>query len=306
MYTYGPVPSRRLGRSIGVSPIPTKTCNYSCVYCQLGRTTNFTITRESFFDPDAIFSELNNRIGDNAADFITFVGDGEPTLCKDLGWLIEQSKQRFDIPVAIITNGSLMFRKDVRYELLQADLILPSIDAGYKKTFKKINRPHKNLKFKEIINGIIEFSTIFEGHLWTETMLVNGYNDNRSELKQIKSIIDEINPEKAFIMAPTRPPAEDVSPPIPEIYLYAQKLIIRSETITNFEQGEFDISKYKNAREAIIELSSRHPLRKEQALKIAAQFDQEETIVTCIQKGDLLLREYCNAKYILPGKIFKR
>ncbi|MCF7886230.1 MAG: radical SAM protein [Candidatus Marinimicrobia bacterium] len=306
MYTYGPVPSRRLGKSIGVSPIPSKTCSYSCVYCQLGRTTNFTIDRASFFDPNTILTELNRRIENSEPDFITFVGDGEPTLCKELGWMLEQCKQRFDTPTAVITNGSLIYRDDVKKELQNADLILPSIDAGTEETFKKINRPHKNLNFEEIISGIIDFSKIFEGKLWTETMLVKGYNDSKDELQNIKSIIDKINPDKTFIMAPTRPPAEDVTSPEPELYLYAQKLINQAKTITNLEKGDFEISNYKDAREAIMELSSRHPLRKEQAQWIAKQFGQQQAIRKSVQNGELIVKKYAGTKYVLPGKLFNR
>jgi len=306
MYTYGPVPSRRLGKSIGVSPIPSKTCDYSCVYCQLGRTNNFTAKRQSFFDKQQIIKELSARIQDSDADYITFVGDGEPTLNSDLGWLINRCRERFNIPIAVITNGSLLFQKKVQEELHNADLVMPSIDAGCQKTFRKINRPHKDLYFQEIINGIIDFSMSFKGTVWTETMLVKDYNDNEHEINKINQIIKEIAPEKAFIMCPTRPPAEDVYPPEPESYIYAQKIISGSKAITNIEQGLFNTSKYQDVEQALIEISQRHPLRKKQAEWIAEQFDQREKLTELINSGVFIEKEYSNQKYILPKEVFKR
>lgn len=306
MYTYGPVPSRRLGKSIGVSPIPAKTCSYSCVYCQLGRTDKFTVERQSFFDPQNILSELKDRVTNSDADYITFVGDGEPTLNKDLGWLIDQCKQNFDLPVAVITNGSLLYRKDVQDDLKNADLVMPSIDAGQESVFRKVNRPHKNLDFQTIVQGIIDFSKNFKGQVWTESMLVKGYNDSKEELQRIKDIIEKINPDKSFIMSPTRPPAEDVDPPEPAVYLYAQKLISGSQAIAYQETGDFNIGKYKNARQAINEITSRHPLRKEQADWIAAQFDELEQLKNLIDEGEFFIKHYSGLDYILPQKLFKR
>ncbi|HMA62955.1 MAG TPA: radical SAM protein [bacterium] len=305
MYTYGPVPSRRLGKSIGVSPIPAKTCSYSCVYCQLGRTDKFTVDRKSFFDPQKIFSELQERVLNSNADYITFVGDGEPTLNSDLGWLINQSKENFDLPVAVITNGSLLYREDVQKDLQNANLVMPSIDAGQETVFKRINRPHKELDFNTIVQGTIDFSKNFKGQVWTETMLVKGYNDNKEELKRIKAIIEKIAPEKSFIMSPTRPPAEDVDPPEPGIYLYAQKLISGSRAIAYHETGNFNISKYKDTQEAISEITARHPLRREQAQWIAEQFDEKAELKNLIDQGKFFIKQYSGSKYILPQKLFK-
>ena len=143
-FVYGPVPSRRLGRSLGVDTIPPKTCNFSCVYCQLGRTTTFINERKDFFPREDILQEIQERIiliGIENIDYVTFVGDGEPTLCRSLGWLLKQVKAEFSIPVAVITNGAHLYSEDVREELCIPDVILPSLDAGFSETFKKVNRP---------------------------------------------------------------------------------------------------------------------------------------------------------------------
>ena len=142
MYAYGPVPSRRLGNSIGVSPIPAKVCSYSCVYCQLGRTRQLQTKRQRFFPKEDIFQDIKKVVESSSADVITFAGDGEPTLCSDLGWLIRKSKQEFGLPVAVITNGSLLFQEDVQKDLQAADIILPTLDAGNQDVFERINRPH--------------------------------------------------------------------------------------------------------------------------------------------------------------------
>ena len=211
-----------------------------------------------------------------------------------------------NIRIAIITYGLILFQKKVQEELQNADLVMPSIDAGCQKTFRKINRPHKDLYFQEIINGIIDFSMSFKGTVWTETMLVKDYNDNEHEINKINQIIKEIAPEKAFIMCPTRPPAEDVYPPEPESYIYAQKIISGSKAITNIEQGLFNTSKYQNVEQALIEISQRHPLRKKQAEWIAEQFDQREKLTGLINSGVFIEKEYSNQKYILPKEVFKR
>src|SRR6056297_81187 len=162
-YIYGPVPSRRLGLSLGVSPIPSRTCNYSCIYCQLGRTKHLTNERKNFFSVDDIIAELEDYIKSNAKyDIITIVGEGEPTLFSQLGLLISKIKSISNVPVAVITNGALLSDENVRRELLGADFVLPSIDASSVEMFKEINRPHGKIKFEAVLNGLIDFSKVFK------------------------------------------------------------------------------------------------------------------------------------------------
>ncbi len=264
-YVYGVVPSRRLGKSLGVNVIPRKTCSYSCVYCQLGRTTNKTIERRSYFPKKDILEEIvkvvkETKKSGKSFDYITFVGEGEPTLCKDLGWLIEKSKEFGK--VAVITNGSLLFDEDVRNELAECDVVIPSLDAADQKTFLRINRPVR-LSIDKIIEGMIEFRKIFRNELSIEVMLVKDYNDSNAVLSKIKNALERINPDKVYLMTFTRPPAEKVEPASNSRLLQAYSIIgekLNVELIINPEQGEFWI----NSLDDLISILKRHPMRKDQ------------------------------------------
>jgi len=209
-YIYGPVPSRRLGLSLGVSPIPSSTCNYSCIYCQLGRTKNLTNQRKVFFPVMDIISELKDYTKTNPKyDIITIVGEGEPTLYKNLGLLIEKIKEMTEKPIAVITNGALLSKSSVRKELLKADFVLPSIDASTEEMFKKINRPYGKINYNEVLNGLIDFSKEYNGKLLIETMLIKNINDQESRLLALKNVLSEIDYDRLYINTPVRPPAEN-------------------------------------------------------------------------------------------------
>jgi wyosine [tRNA(Phe)-imidazoG37] synthetase (radical SAM superfamily) len=306
MFAYGPVPSRRLGRSIGVSPIPSKTCTYSCVYCQLGRTDHLQVKRCSFFPKEDIFEDLSKVMAQSEADYITFVGDGEPTLNKDLGWLIRRTKALWKTPVAVITNGSLLFLKEVRSELSRADVVLPTLDADDEETFRLINRPHPKIKFAKMIDGLINFRREYSGQLWLEVMLVKGLNDHFEALQNIRKAIDLIHPDRVYISVPIRPPAESwVEPPEPDKILAAQQILGNVESIIEKEVGDFGISEFKNAHEAILETAYRHPLREEQALTIEKRFREEGTLQSMIAAREVVKYNYQNDIYILPGKLLR-
>jgi len=301
MYTYGPVPSRRLGSSLGVSPIPPKTCSYSCVYCQLGRTKHLQIERKSFYPKEQIFSEIQRTAENSKPDYITFVGDGEPTLCKDLGWLIHQTKKEIHLPVAVITNGSLLYLEEVRDGLLEADVVLPTLDAGNEKTFRHISRPHSEIKFDKMLKGLIDFRDGFSGQLWLEVMLVKGLNDSEEELSNIKRAADLIKPDRVYIVTPIRPPAEPwVKLPSPETILKAQQIIGNAVSIVNIESGEFGLHEFTNAQQAIMGIGARHPLRLEQALEIEHAFSAPNTVGQMIEDGELIEVNYNGRQYVLP------
>jgi len=208
-YVYGPVPSRRLGISLGISPIPKKTCNYSCVYCQLGRTNPLTNNRVEFFPLGDIVAEFEKALGNKVEfDVVTIVGEGEPTLYLKLGKLITEIKERTDKPVVVITNGALLFNDEVQDELSQADIVLPSIDAFDETSFKKINRPHGSLDFRKVLEGFEVFSKKFKGQLWLEIMLMKDINDSNESIGKFKEIIRNIRYDRLYINTPVRPPAE--------------------------------------------------------------------------------------------------
>jgi wyosine [tRNA(Phe)-imidazoG37] synthetase (radical SAM superfamily) len=185
-FLYGPVPSRRLGISLGISPIPKKTCNYSCIYCQLGRTDHLTNQRQMFFPVEKIlgeFDEINQR--HLSYDVITIVGEGEPTLYSGLGQLILALQQKTETPVAVITNGALLYDRELQEELIEADIVLASMDAYDEASFKKINRPHGTLSFKQVMDGLVDFSIRCQGQLWLEMMLMAGINDDSDCLREV-------------------------------------------------------------------------------------------------------------------------
>jgi len=209
-YLYGPVPSRRLGFSLGVDFIPFKTCSLDCIYCQLGHGPRTTISRQAFIPAKNVLAEIKKKISSGVRiDFITFSGSGEPTLNTEIGLLIRELKKITDIPVAVLTNSTLLQQNDVRQALLSADLVVPSLDAATQDVFEKTNRPHKSLKVENIISGLKKFRREFKGKIWIEVLLVKGINDSASHLQKLKEITSLINPDKVQLNTVVRPPAEE-------------------------------------------------------------------------------------------------
>lgn len=208
-YIYGPVPSRRLGKSLGISPIPQSCCNYACIYCQLGRTRHMTNTRRSFFALEAILQELDQYLAKHSDfDVVTLVGEGEPTLYLNLKTLIQGIKTRTDKPVAVITNGALLSDVGVQEALMEADIVLPSMDAVTEEQFKRINRPHGNLDYAQVISGLRKFSKQYTGALWIEIMLLDSLNDSTDSIKQFRKMLETLTYDRLYINTPVRPPAE--------------------------------------------------------------------------------------------------
>ena len=268
-FCYGPVPSRRLGRSLGIDILPSKTCNYQCIYCQLGRTNNFTNTRRDFFPKEQIVEEIEKAVKQNEdkADYITFVGSGEPTLYKSLKELILHVKTITKKPICVITNGSLLFDSEVQEALFLADVILPSLDAGDNKNFIRINRPHPTLNFDRIINGLVDFRKNYEGKFWIEVMLIKGINDSKGDLTKIKEKIDLIKPDRIDINVPIRPPTEQwVSIPDKEIIFLLKDIFGKYYDMNYPEFGEFDIYS-NNFEQEFLAIIQRHPMRQDQILE---------------------------------------
>jgi wyosine [tRNA(Phe)-imidazoG37] synthetase (radical SAM superfamily) len=268
-YIYGPVPSRRLGRSLGIDPLPSKTCNYQCIYCQLGHTTHFSNLRENFFPVKEIVSEMKFAIPSNRDkfDYISFVGSGEPTLYKDLRFLILTAKTLTTKPICVITNGSLINKTDVKDALLISDVVMPSLDAGNEKDFIKINRPHPEIKYKSMVKGLIEFNANFTGYFWLEIMIMKGINDSREKLTEIKEKIDLIKPNRIDINVPIRPPTEEwVEIPNEQVYERIKDIFGDYSNINFPEKGIFE-HRQGNFKAELLSIISRHPMREEQILK---------------------------------------
>ena len=216
-YLYGPVASRRLGRSLGIDIVPLKTCTLDCVYCQLGKTTEKTIERRDYVPIKAVLAELKDRLNEGlkadlsavrVADFITISGSCEPTLNSQLGELIDGIKKITDIPVAVMTNGTLFYREDVRADCAKADVVVPSLDAGDEETFRKVNRPHKDISIEKLVDGLCKFRKEFSGQIWLEVFLIEGLNTDIAEIDKVKALIQRIHPDKVQLNTAVRPTAE--------------------------------------------------------------------------------------------------
>lgn len=212
---FGPVPSRRLGRSLGIDLVPFKTCTYDCVYCQLGRTTNRTMERREWFPLADILSEVEDRLS-SKPDYITLSGSGEPTLYSRIGELIEGIRAMTDIPVAVLTNGSLLSDREVRRQVSGAQLVVPSLDAGDDGMFRKVNRPHPDISFDQMFEGLVDFRHEYRGDLWLEVFILGGYTSIRDEAKKIAVLAKQIAPDRVQLNTVTRPPAEEWAARVPE------------------------------------------------------------------------------------------
>lgn len=206
-YLFGPVPSRRLGMSLGVDLIPHKVCSLNCVYCECGRTTNLTLERKEYIPYESVTREIEDYLKNNPApDYITFSGSGEPTLNNKIGDVLNFIKaHEKDIPVAVLTNGTLFYDPEVRKELLNADVVLPSLDAAEDKAFIKINRPNHNLNIIDYINGLIEFRKEYKGKIWLEVLIIPGLNDTKENLSALKDAFLKINPDEVQLNTLDRP-----------------------------------------------------------------------------------------------------
>jgi wyosine [tRNA(Phe)-imidazoG37] synthetase (radical SAM superfamily) len=296
MIVFGPVPSRRLGRSLGINNIPPKICSYACVYCQLGRTIKMRIEREAYFRPQQFFQEVSQKIeqvrkGGHSIDFLTFVPDGEPTLDINLGKEIELLR-KLEIPVAVISNSSLIWREDVQEELLKADWVSVKVDSVIETTWRKINRPHHTLNLATILKGINEFANQFKGELTTETMLVNTVNDDLEELEQISEFLARIKPSVAYLTIPTRPPAESyaIAPEegkINQAYQIFKDKILQVELLLGYEGNAFAFT--GNIEEDLLSITAVHPMRADAVDKFLKRSRNDWSIVRQMVEQEKLL-----------------
>ena len=216
-YIFGPVPSRRLGRSLGVDVIPRKLCTLDCLYCEVGRTDKRALRRKEYIPAGEIIAEIRAALSESGEiDTVTFSGSGEPTLNSKLGEMIRAVKSFSSVPVAVITNGTLLYLRDVRYDLLAADIVLPSLDAITPSVFEHLNRPHPGLDLCSILDGLKSFRGEFGGQIWLEILFAKGYNDGEDEIERMKKVIDEIKPDRIQLNTVIRPPAEAYCEPVDE------------------------------------------------------------------------------------------
>jgi len=306
---FGPVPSRRLGRSLGINNIPAKTCSYSCVYCQLGRTVNMTIERQIFYRPEDIVKEVKMRVsevlqGNERIDFLTFVPDGEPTLDINLGRIISALKE-IGVRIAVLTNASLLWREDVRKDLLEADLASLKIDAVSPGLWRKINRPHKDLKLNTILEGIVKFTDEFKGTIITETMLIKGLSQC-NELRRTARFIGTLKGlNKAYLMVPTRPPAESwVKPADEETINFAFQVFTEElgsdkvECLTRYEEGTFTYT--GSFEEELLSITAVHPISREALVELMEKAKADWSVIDrLLRENKLVELEYRGRKYYM-------
>ena len=302
---FGPVPSRRLGRSIGVNNIPPKHCSYSCIYCQVGRTSSMSVARRAFYRPDEILrcveSKLHASAGTDAGvDYVTLVPDGEPTLDINLGRLLDGLRE-FGPPAAVITNSSLLWDARVREELARADLVSLKVDSVVPGTWKAIDRPHGRLEIREILDGILEFSRHYGGRLLTETMLVRGYNTGARELGLLCDFLEEVQPSTAYLSVPSRPPAEkDAVIPDGDILRMARDALHSAlhdvELLTGYEGDDFAGSDDKVME--LLGILAVHPMRESAVLRfLGGGMDPRTVLDGLIQDGKVIRRVHDGEVY---------
>jgi wyosine [tRNA(Phe)-imidazoG37] synthetase (radical SAM superfamily) len=268
--TFGPVPSRRLGRSLGINNIPPKSCSYSCLYCQVGPSLHKEVEPHEFYPPAEIFQAVKNRIAAVEAqgetiDYLTFVPDGEPTLDSQLGETIDLLRP-LDIKIAVISNASLIWRADVQQRLNKADLVSLKVDTVDEGLWKKINRPHESLKHASILQGIRDFARQYKGELITETMLLAGINDSQAAVSGVADFLEAIQPSVAYVAIPTRPTAEvAISPPtedkVVQAYTRLAEKLQHVETLIGYEGNQFAFS--GDIEQDLLSITAVHPMREE-------------------------------------------
>lgn len=307
MFIFGPVPSRRLGRSLGLDTIPAKACSYSCAYCQLGRTCSIQTARRRFCRPETIAVEVERAVRrlterGERVDYLTFVADGEPTLDLNLGREIELLRP-LGIKIAVITNSSLIWRSDVRAELALADWVSLKVDAVDGDAWRRINRPAATLRLADLLGGMTLFAGEFTGTLATETMLVSGVNDSETELEMLAAFLGELKPAVSYVAVPIRPPTERwATPPTAEALNRAVQIIsgsvARVEYLTGYEGNDFTGSGDVTAD--LLGITAVHPLREDAArellVKAGADWSEVERL---IDRGLLLETTYDGRKFLL-------
>jgi wyosine [tRNA(Phe)-imidazoG37] synthetase (radical SAM superfamily) len=283
---FGPVPSRRLGRSLGINNIPPKACTYSCVYCQVGKTEHKDSQPREFFAPDIIAQAVQTHVyklqqAGEQIDYLTFVPDGEPTLDVHLAEAIKLLRP-LDIKIAVISNGSLIWREDVQRTLNKADWVSLKVDSVTESIWRAINRPHPDINLSTILDGMQRFATQYKGTLNTETMLVAGMNDKPEALAAVADFVSELKPSKAYLSVPTRPPAEpDVCAPSEEVINQAFQIMRRKieqvEFLIGYDEGAY--ASTGDAEHDLLGITAVHPMREPEVMQLLEKAHQDWVLI---------------------------
>jgi wyosine [tRNA(Phe)-imidazoG37] synthetase (radical SAM superfamily) len=316
MKAYGPVPSRRLGQSLGINHVPPKVCTYSCVYCQLGRTDRMRCERREFYPPEEVVRDVEEQVrrareNDERIDYLTFVPDGEPTLDANLRREIELLEP-LGIKMAVLSNASLMWMEEVREDLLGADWVSLKVDAVTDDVWRRVDRPHGRLEIETLLEGMREFADVFEGELATETMLVRGLNDDGEEAARVAAFLEELDPDKAYVAIPTRPPAEAWVEPADEeavnkAYQIFEGGLRHVEYLIGYEGDAFAFT--GEVRKDLLSITSVHPMREEAVRKLLSKAGADwGTVDRLIDEGKLVELLYGGKRFYmrkLPGRVNK-
>ncbi len=306
-HLYGPVPSRRLGWSLGIDLVPHKVCTYNCIYCQIGKTTNQTLIRDEYVSVDEVLKEIKNFLKTEKVpiDYLSLGGSGEPTLHSKIGTIIEGIKSMTSIPVAVLTNGALLYQEEVRRDLLKADVLLPSMDAVSPEVFEKMNRPYPNFSVERMIEGLVQMRKVFRGKIWLEILFLKGINDSPEELHRMREVIERIQPDLVHLNTAVRPPSESWAIPLnlremEQIQtFFGEKAII----IAEFDRQPLPAAE-REIREEILRILKRRPLSLIDLSKgmNLSQDKLENQLALLLQEGKIHLRSFEGSVFYEIGK----
>ncbi len=312
---FGPVPSRRLGRSLGINNIPPKSCSYSCLYCQVGVTKSPLIEPRDFYSPEEIYREVSDHVQrtqgmGESIDYLTFVPDGEPTLDINLGKAIELLRP-LGIPIAVISNASLLWHQEVRTAIGKADWVSVKVDSTDEGIWKQINRPHEALRLHDILDGIRQFAKQFKGQLVSETMLIEGINDSQDSVMGVADFLHEVGVSKAYLSIPTRPTAEvDIRSPgelsVNRAYQILDSRLPQVEYIIGYEGDAFTFT--GDVRQDLLGITAVHPMRKSAVSELLVRAKSDWSLVEeliaegCLKEVDYLGKRYYVRRFATQSK----
>lgn len=304
MIAFGPVPSRRLGQSVGINNIPPKVCTYTCVYCQLGKAVKVQSKRQTFYTTGEVVEATKKLLGNldltTSVDYLTLVPDGEPALDINIKQTIIELR-KLGYPVAVITNSSLLWDEEVRDALYQADWVSTKLDGGDEKIWRKINAPHRSLEFDRMIEGLKTFSNSFGGTHVTETMMIDRYNDSYENLRNIADILNTLSVDISYVSIPTRPPAAKNIHPAGEQTLVAaydefSEIVPKVEYLIGYEGNDFGFT--GNLREDLLNITAVHPMREDAVEELLRKADAGWEKVEDLKKNGLLKEtQYRNHRF---------
>src|SRR4030043_256744 len=301
-YLYGPVPSRRLGRSLGIDLVPHKVCTYDCIYCQIGNTTDKTLVRKEYVPVKEVLEELRRFLEEETSsiDHLSLSGSGEPTLHSQIRLVIEGIKAITSIPIAVITNGSLLYEEEVRQDILRADIVLPSLDAVTPEVFTKINRPRPGFSIEKVIEGMVEFRKVYKGQIWLEILFCKGVNDSKEELLRMKKVIDRIRPDLIHLNTVVRPPSEKWAVPLNQKEMEEIRAFFgeKASIISEFDRLPPLVSE-RDIKEEILRILKRRPLSRFDLSKGMGitRNELEAYLNPLIQEGKIQSRSFWDSVY---------